>query len=205
MLIAGLVAPSGGDIWINGRLATYLPPNKRDIGIVFQNYALFPHLTSRENIAFPLRMRRFRRPRSAARSRRALESVQLPQVAAPTVRGIIRRPAATHRAGARMVYQPPVILMDEPLGALDRKLRDEMQLEIKACTAGSASPFVYVTHDQEEAMAMSDRIACSITGVSSRSARRTRLLRRRPSSPPTSSGSRTSWMRCSPAPAPRRC
>jgi len=163
MLIAGLVAPSGGDIWINGRLATYLPPNKRDIGVVFQNYALFPHLTVEENIAFPLRMRRLPQAQIGSEVRRALEAVQLPQVAARYPRELSGGQQQRIALARCMVYQPPVILMDEPLGALDRKLRDHMQLEIKDLHRRLGITVLYVTHDQEEAMAMSDRI-CLMNG-----------------------------------------
>src|SRR5579872_7579166 len=131
MMVAGIVPPSGGEIWIDGKLATYAPPNKRDIGIVFQNYALFPHLTVFENIAFPLRMRRRPQSEIAAEVRRVLEIVQLPHVAERFPRELSGGQQQRIALARCMVYRPSIILMDEPLGALDRQLRDHMQLEIK--------------------------------------------------------------------------
>ncbi len=164
MLIAGLVPPTGGDIWIDGRLATYLPANKRDIGVVFQNYALFPHLTVAENIAFPLQMRRVPLADIAAEVKRVLEAVQLPQVASRYPRELSGGQQQRIALARCIVYRPPVILMDEPLGALDRKLRDHMQLEIKDLHRSLGITVLYVTHDQEEAMAMSDRICLMRNG-----------------------------------------
>lgn len=164
MLVAGLVPPTGGDIWIDGKLATYLPPNKRDIGVVFQNYALFPHLTVEENIAFPLRMRSVASSQIAAEVRHVLEAVQLPDVAARYPRELSGGQQQRIALARCMVYRPPVILMDEPLGALDRKLRDHMQMEIKDLHRRLGITVLYVTHDQEEAMAMSDRICLLNSG-----------------------------------------
>lgn len=158
MMVAGLVSPTAGDIWIDGKLATYLPPNKRDIGIVFQNYALFPHLTVHENIAFPLQMRRVAPAEIADQVKRALEIVQLPHVAQRLPRELSGGQQQRIALARCMVYRPSIILMDEPLGALDRQLRDQMQLEIKNLHARLGITVLYVTHDQEEAMAMSDRI-----------------------------------------------
>ena len=158
MMVAGLVPPSSGEIWIDGKLATYLPPDKRDIGIVFQNYALFPHLTVFENIAFPLRMRRMRSADIADAVARALDIVQLPHVAARLPRELSGGQQQRIALARCMVYSPSIIVMDEPLGALDRQLRDRMQLEIKGLHRRLGITVLYVTHDQEEAMAMSDRI-----------------------------------------------
>jgi putative spermidine/putrescine transport system ATP-binding protein len=158
MMVAGLVPPSSGEIWMDGRLATYLPPDKRDIGIVFQNYALFPHLTVYENIAFPLRMRRMRSAEIADAVARALDIVQLPHVASRLPRELSGGQQQRIALARCMVYSPSIILMDEPLGALDRQLRDRMQLEIKGLHRRLGITVLYVTHDQEEAMAMSDRI-----------------------------------------------
>jgi putative spermidine/putrescine transport system ATP-binding protein len=164
MMIAGLTYPDGGDIWIDGRAATFAPPNRREIGMVFQNYALFPHMTVYDNIAFPLRMRS--RPEDEVRRevKRALEIVRLPELAS-------RRPAQLSGgqqqriALARcIVYKPPIILMDEPLGALDKRLRDELQLEIRQLHRETGITIVYVTHDQEEALVMSDRICVMQSG-----------------------------------------
>ena len=158
MMVAGLVPPTAGEIWIDGKLATYAPPNRRDIGIVFQNYALFPHLTVQENIAFPLQMRRTPPAEIADQVRRALEIVQLPHVANRLPRELSGGQQQRIALARCMVYRPSIILMDEPLGALDRQLRDQMQLEIKNLHARLGITVLYVTHDQEEAMAMSDRI-----------------------------------------------
>jgi putative spermidine/putrescine transport system ATP-binding protein len=164
MMVAGLVPPTSGEIWIDGRLATYAPPDKRDIGIVFQNYALFPHLTVAENIAFPLRMRRMPAAKIATEVARALEIVQLPHVAKRLPRELSGGQQQRIALARCMVYQPSIILMDEPLGALDRQLRDKMQLEIKDLHARLGITVLYVTHDQEEAMAMSDRICLMNNG-----------------------------------------
>jgi putative spermidine/putrescine transport system ATP-binding protein len=158
MMVAGLVPPTSGEVWIDGKLATYTPPDKRDIGIVFQNYALFPHLTVFENIAFPLRMRRMRTADIASAVARALDIVQLPRVAERVPRELSGGQQQRIALARCMVYSPSIILMDEPLGALDRQLRDQMQLEIKSLHRRLGITVLYVTHDQEEAMAMSDRI-----------------------------------------------
>ena len=158
MMVAGLVAPTSGEIWIDGNLATYAPPDKRDIGIVFQNYALFPHLTVSENIAFPLRMRRMQQADIAIAVARALDIVQLPHVANRLPRELSGGQQQRIALARCMVYSPSIILMDEPLGALDRQLRDQMQLEIKSLHRRLGITVLYVTHDQEEAMTMSDRI-----------------------------------------------
>ena len=158
MALAGLVAPDGGRLWIDGRLSTYTPPSERGIGFVFQNYALFPHLTIYENIAFPLRMRRVPKAEIDRRVAKMLDIVQLPHVAERLpieLSGGQQQRIAVARCA---VYEPSVIFMDEPLGALDKRLRDQMQLEIKRLHVELGITILYVTHDQEEAMAMSDRI-----------------------------------------------
>ena len=158
MMIAGLLEPDGGDIWIDGRRATYAPPYARDIGMVFQNYALFPHLSIFENIAFPLRMRRVAEADIRSQVARVLEIVQLPHVAnrrASALSGGQQQRIALARC---IVFKPSLILMDEPLGALDKKLRDQLQLEIKHLHKQIGTTILYVTHDQQEAMTMSDRI-----------------------------------------------
>jgi len=164
MIVAGLVQPTGGEVWIDGRLATYATPDKRDIGVVFQNYALFPHLTIRENIAFPLRMRHMPETRIAQEVARVLDIVQRPHVALRLPRELSGGQQQRVALARCMVYGPSIILMDEPLGALDRKLRDRMQLEIKELHARLGITVLYVTHDQEEAMAMSDRICLMNNG-----------------------------------------
>jgi putative spermidine/putrescine transport system ATP-binding protein len=158
MAIAGLNEPDSGDIWIDGKLATYLPPFQRDIGMVFQNYALFPHMTIFENIAFPLRMRKMSDAEIEKNVQRVLETVQLPDVAGRLPRELSGGQQQRIALARAFVYEPSIILMDEPLGALDKKLRDHLQLEIKHLHEQLGITVLYVTHDQEEAMVMSDRI-----------------------------------------------
>ncbi len=165
MIVAGLTQPSGGEVWIDGKLATYTPPNKRDIGIVFQNYALFPHLTVFENIAFPLRMRQMPEARIAEEVTRVLEIVQLGHTAKRLPRELSGGQQQRIALARCTVYRPSIILMDEPLGALDRKLRDQMQLEIKHLHTKLGITVLYVTHDQDEAMTMSDRICLMNNGL----------------------------------------
>jgi putative spermidine/putrescine transport system ATP-binding protein len=158
MTVAGLIEPDQGEIWIDGKLATYLPVHRRDIGMVFQNYALFPHLTVFENIAFPLRMRRVSGPDIAKDVAFALQTVQLEGMAHRYPRELSGGQQQRVALARCFVYRPSIILMDEPLGALDKKLRDEMQLEIKQLHSAIGITVLYVTHDQEEALVMSDRI-----------------------------------------------
>jgi len=158
-MIAGLVEPSGGEILLKSRPLNPLPPYRRNIGMVFQNYALFPHMTVTKNIAFPLEMRRMPRSEINARVARVLSLVGLenygPRLPSQLSGGQQQR-IALARA---MVFEPPLLLMDEPLGALDKKLREQMQLEIKQLHRNLGMSIIYVTHDQDEALTMSDRIA----------------------------------------------
>jgi len=158
MLIAGLVQPDRGEVWIDENLSTYAPPHMRDIGMVFQNYALFPHLTVYENIAFPLRMRGVDNDKIRGEVGRVLELIQLPDVGERLPRALSGGQQQRIALARCIVYQPSIILMDEPLGALDKKLRDQMKLEIKHLHEELGITVLYVTHDQEEAMVMSDRI-----------------------------------------------
>jgi putative spermidine/putrescine transport system ATP-binding protein len=158
MAVAGLLQPDAGEVWIDGKLATYMPPNKRDIGMVFQNYALFPHLTVGENIAFPLRMRKQPEETIKREVQRVLDIVRLPHVADRLPRQLSGGQQQRIALARCIVYRPSIILMDEPLGALDKKLRDQMQLEIKHLHQQLGITVLYVTHDQEEALVMSDRI-----------------------------------------------
>lgn len=163
MMVAGLLDPDGGQVSIDGRDATYAPPHARDIGMVFQNYALFPHLSIFENIAFPLRMRRLPEADIAREVKRALEIVQLPHVANRLPRALSGGQQQRIALARCIVYRPSLILMDEPLGALDKKLRDQLQLEIKHLHKQLGTTILYVTHDQQEALTMSDRI-CLMNG-----------------------------------------
>ncbi|MFB9949230.1 ABC transporter ATP-binding protein [Rhizobium puerariae] len=157
-LLAGLVAVDSGQIWIDGALSTRTPPHKRGLGVVFQNYALFPHLTVADNIAFPLEMRRMERAEIDRRVREILEIVQLPQLGDRLPRELSGGQQQRVAFARCAVYAPPIILMDEPLGALDKQLRDQMQGEIRRLHRELGATIIFVTHDQEEAMSMSDRI-----------------------------------------------
>jgi putative spermidine/putrescine transport system ATP-binding protein len=163
-LIAGLVHPDEGQVLINGADVTYSAPYERDIGMVFQSYALFPHMTIEENIAFPLRMRRIAAAEARRRVAEVLELVRLPHVAKRTPRELSGGQQQRIALARCLVYRPLIVLMDEPLGALDKKLRDQMQLEIKRIHRELRTTIVYVTHDQEEAMTMSDRICLMNAG-----------------------------------------
>ena len=157
-LIAGLATPDGGRLLIDGRDVTYGAPYERDIGMVFQNYALFPHMTVAENIAFPLKMRKVDAASARQQAMQALELVRLPHVAQRFPKELSGGQQQRIALARCLVYKPAIVLMDEPLGALDKKLRDQMQLEIKRIHRELGTTIVYVTHDQEEAMTMSDRI-----------------------------------------------
>lgn len=159
MMLAGFEAPSSGEIRLSGRSVQHLPPRKRDIGVVFQNYALFPHMTVRRNLAFPLEVRRISAASRRQRIRQALEVVRLDgfEDRRPAeLSGGQQQRVAIARA---LVFNPSLVLMDEPLGALDRRLREEMQFEIRRMQQDLGVTVVYVTHDQQEAMAMSSRVA----------------------------------------------
>jgi putative spermidine/putrescine transport system ATP-binding protein len=162
-LIAGLARPDGGQVLINGIDVTHGAPYERDIGMVFQNYALFPHMTIAENIAFPLKMRKAGAGAIKSQVSEILDMVHLPHVADRFPRELSGGQQQRIALARCMVYKPSIILMDEPLGALDKKLRDHMQLEIKRIHRELGTTIVYVTHDQEEAMTMSDRI-CLMNG-----------------------------------------
>lgn len=159
MTIAGFERPTAGQVFIGDRSVTHVPPHRRNVGMVFQKYALFPHMTVWDNIAFPLRMRKAPGREVAARIEAALEMVRLGGYGArkpSQLSGGQQQRVALARA---IVYRPPVLLMDEPLGALDKKLREHMQLEVKHLQQTLGATVIYVTHDQEEALTMADRIA----------------------------------------------
>jgi len=158
MMLAGFEIPTHGTITLAGSRIERVPPHRRNIGVVFQNYALFPHMTVGENLAFPLKMRRLPKAEVTERVRHALDMVRMASFES-------RRPAqmsggqqqriALARA---LVFEPQLVLMDEPLGALDKQLREHMQLEIKHLHDRLGINVVYVTHDQSEALTMSDRV-----------------------------------------------
>ncbi len=159
MMVTGFTAPSGGAILIDGRDVTYVPPHRRNVGVVFQQYALFPHMTVAENVAFPLQMRGITGAAAAERVRAALDLVELSALAhrfPAALSGGQQQRVAFARA---IVFDPPVLLLDEPLGALDKKLRETLQIEIKALHDRLGLTMIYVTHDQSEALAISDRAA----------------------------------------------
>jgi spermidine/putrescine ABC transporter ATP-binding subunit len=164
MMIAGFETPSAGEITIDGRSIVATPPYRRDIGMVFQSYALFPHMTVAENIGFPLRQRRTSAATTRAEVDRALEMVRMPGYGARYPRQLSGGQQQRVALARAVVFHPRVLLMDEPLGALDKQLRDSMQLEIRRLHTELGITFVYVTHDQEEALVMSDRIAVMDAG-----------------------------------------
>ena len=157
-LVAGLTAPSAGRIRIGGRDVTNLPPQERRIGLVFQSYALFPHLTVAKNVAFPLSVRGTPKPEIERRVAAALARVRLSGYEArkpSQLSGGQQQRVALARA---LVFEPDILLLDEPLGALDRKLREEVQVELKSLQRELGITTLLVTHDQEEALSLSDRI-----------------------------------------------
>ena len=144
-MVAGLTTPDTGEIWIDGALATFSPPHKRDIGMVFQNYALFPHLSVFENIAFPLRMRRLPEARIGEEVRRVLGIIELPDVGERLPRQLSGGQQQRVALARCIVYQPSITIMDEPLGALDKGLRDAMQVEIKRLHRQLGITILYLT------------------------------------------------------------
>ncbi|RVP14361.1 ABC transporter ATP-binding protein [Sinorhizobium meliloti] len=164
-ILAGFEDPTGGDILLNGETLLSTPSHKRNIGMVFQRYTLFPHLSVGENIAFPLKVRRLPKAEIDAKVRQMLKLVRL--------EGFEDRKPAQMSGGQQqrvalaraLAYDPPVLLMDEPLSALDKKLREEIQHEIRRIHQQTEVTILYVTHDQEEALRLSDRIAVFSKGV----------------------------------------
>jgi spermidine/putrescine ABC transporter ATP-binding subunit len=159
MMIAGFEDPTGGDITIDGRSVIGLPPYRRNIGMVFQNYALFPHLTVAENVGFPLKQRRVDKVAREKLINETLELVHLPGYGARYPRQLSGGQQQRVALARAIVFKPRLLLMDEPLGALDKQLRENLQLEMRRLHADLGITFIYVTHDQEEALIMSDRIA----------------------------------------------
>ena len=164
-LIAGFEQPDEGEVLIGGKDASSAPPYKRDVNTVFQHYALFPHMSVLDNVAYGLKQRKIGKPERHARAREALELVRMTgrETARPSMlSGGQQQRVALARA---LVMNPRVLLLDEPLGALDLKLRKEMQIELKRIQHQVGITFIYVTHDQEEALSMSDRVAVMSSGV----------------------------------------
>lgn len=165
MMLAGFEFPTGGEIRLDGELLNKVPPHKRNIGMVFQNYALFPHMTVAQNVAYPLTVRGIDSTMRAAKVKQALDMVQMGKFAdryPAQLSGGQQQRIALARA---LVFEPKLVLMDEPLGALDKQLREHMQLELKELHHRLGLTFVYVTHDQSEALTMSDRVAVFDQGV----------------------------------------
>jgi putative spermidine/putrescine transport system ATP-binding protein len=158
MMIAGFLDPSFGEILLDGRQITRLAPEKRNFGMVFQGYALFPHMTVRQNIAYPLEVRRKPVAEVNARVGEMLELVQLGQFADRLPRQLSGGQQQRVALARALSFGPEILLLDEPLGALDKKLRGEVQAELKAIHRKVGTTFIYVTHDQEEALSMSDRV-----------------------------------------------
>jgi len=159
MMLAGFETPTAGEIRLAGKSITRLAPHRRNIGVVFQNYALFPHMTVAQNLAFPLSVRGATKAETTERVTQALEMVQLQHYRhryPKQLSGGQQQRVALARA---LVFQPQLVLMDEPLGALDKQLRERMQMEIKRLHQRLGVTVVYVTHDQGEALTMSDRVA----------------------------------------------
>lgn len=159
MMIAGFELPDSGRVLLDDKDITRLPPHRRELGVIFQNYALFPHMTVAENVAYPLRMRRVTKAEVETRVRRILDQVHLGALASRRphqMSGGQQQRVAIARA---LVFDPPVLLLDEPLGALDKKLREHLRAEIKTLHKEVGKTMIYVTHDQDEALAMSDRVA----------------------------------------------
>lgn len=157
-MISGLAEPSEGRLLVDGEDWTYRSVNRRGMGLVFQHYALFPHMTVAENVAFPLEMRKLPAAEAAARLQETLAKVQLESFAHRYPKELSGGQQQRVALARCFVFRPNVILMDEPLGALDKSLREHMQLEIRRLHKEYGTTVIYVTHDQEEALVMSDRI-----------------------------------------------
>ncbi|MFI9836150.1 ABC transporter ATP-binding protein [Nonomuraea sp. NPDC051941] len=158
-IIAGFDHPTTGELTVDGTAIAATPAHKRDMGMVFQHYALFPHMTVAENIAYPLKQRKVPKARRAELVAAALATVHLGEYGHRYPRELSGGQQQRVAVARAIVYSPRVLLMDEPLGALDKKLRDWLQLEIKRIHGELGTTFVYVTHDQDEALVLSDRIA----------------------------------------------
>jgi putative spermidine/putrescine transport system ATP-binding protein len=163
-IVCGLVEPSSGRLYVDGRDETDTPAHRRGIGVVFQNYALFPHLTVTENVAFPLQMRRLPAAELRAKVAATLAMVGLDGMQDRFPRELSGGQQQRVALARCLVYAPALIMMDEPLGALDRKLREAMQIELKRIHRETGATIVFVTHDQEEALALSDRICLMNAG-----------------------------------------
>ena len=159
MMIAGFTEPTAGDILVDGHQITQLAPERRNFGMVFQGYALFPHMSVAENVAYPLKVRGVPRAEAATRVAGALDMVRLGGFGDRMPRQLSGGQQQRVAIARALVFKPGILLLDEPLSALDRQLRAEVQVELKALHTQLGTTFVYVTHDQDEALSMSDRVA----------------------------------------------
>ena len=165
MMLAGFETPTNGEIYLQDKPISKIPPYEREIGMVFQNYALFPHMSVQENLAFPLEVRKLSKTETQEKVKKVLEMVELGDFATrfpAQLSGGQQQRVALARA---LVFEPRLVLMDEPLGALDKNLREQMQYEIKHIHERIGITVVYVTHDQSEALTMSNRIAVFNDGM----------------------------------------
>jgi spermidine/putrescine ABC transporter ATP-binding subunit len=163
-MLAGFEDPDEGQIRISGSAVQGVPPHKRDVNTVFQNYALFPHMTVSENVAYGLRQKKVDRGEIGRRVGEALEMVKMSKLADRKPREMSGGQQQRVALARALVNRPSLLLLDEPLGALDRKLREEMQIELKLLQSQVGITFIFVTHDQDEALSMSDRIAVMLDG-----------------------------------------
>ena len=163
-MVAGLTAPDSGHVSLAGRVMDRLPPHRRNVGVVFQNYALFPHLSVADNIAFGLHARRRPKAEIAGQVRRSLDMIQLSHLADRSVSQLSGGQQQRVAMARALAVNPALILLDEPLSALDRKLRETMQVELRRLLRSLGMTAIFVTHDQEEALTLSDRIAVMNAG-----------------------------------------
>ncbi|MGB2840372.1 MAG: ATP-binding cassette domain-containing protein, partial [Actinomycetes bacterium] len=163
-MLAGFEDPTVGEVLISGEAVDRVPPHKRDVNTVFQAYALFPHMTVAENVAYGLRQKRVGKAETSQRVTEALDMVKMTSLAERKPRQMSGGQQQRVALARALVNRPSVLLLDEPLGALDRKLREEMQIELKLLQSQLGITFIFVTHDQEEALSMSDRIAVMLDG-----------------------------------------
>jgi spermidine/putrescine transport system ATP-binding protein len=163
-MLAGFEEPTAGTIRISGQEVQGVPPHKRDVNTVFQNYALFPHMNVAENVAYGLRQKKTEKSEIAQKVGEILEMVKMSPLASRSPRQLSGGQAQRVALARALVNRPSLLLLDEPLGALDRKLREEMQIELKLLQSQVGITFIFVTHDQGEALSMSDRIAVMLDG-----------------------------------------
>jgi len=177
-VVAGFEKPDAGSVRVDGVEITALPPARRDIGMVFQNYALFPHLTVERNVAFPLEMRNVAKPEIARRVAEALALVELTGYGQRLPRQLSGGQQQRVALARAIVFNPRLLLLDEPFGALDRKLRETMQLEVRRLQRRLGLTTIFITHDQEEALVLSDRIAVMNRGTIQQIATTTEIYER---------------------------